>query len=254
MKGIRFVVLLSLIAISACTTAHKNVSVKQVIIPGWRLGYEHLGILNAALDQRDEAREYAVHSVGDPVLTANLIAKTWRFSWKDAEYEIVESDYFTKAEIAGVDPVYYNALNYTVHSGDGSFAMELEKVDSPEGDVQFLVRPENDGVIVDLFHSGQITSKVYKQLPAQYGCSNDKLRSLTDGEEFSYCIFGVDALYVAEFRNKATRENGTLKIMSKQIHGAETEMHLNRELEVIYMSSEGLEFEKCDVDTALAER
>ena len=253
MKVMRLFIFLSLVAISACTVTQKKISVEQDFIPGWKLGYEHLDIVGTALARKDEARQYAVHSVGDPILTANIIVKTWRFPWQGAEYEISESDYFTKAEQKGVAPVYYKVLNYTVYSGDGEFVMELEKTDSTEGDVQFLVRPENDGIAVDI-HSGQVTHRTYNELPAQYGCSNNKLRSLTHGEEFSYCVFGVDFLGIATFRDKATRENGILKIMSKQIRGARTEIHLDQNLEVIYMSSEGLEFQKCDVETALAER
>ena len=50
------------------------------------------------------------------------------------------------------------------------------------------------------------------------------------------------------------RDNDILKILSKEEHGAMTEMHLNQAAEVIYMSTEGLKFERCSVDTALAER
>ena len=254
MKTLRFLVFLSLALISACAVTQKETSVEQDFIPGWKLGYEHLDIVGAALARKDEARQYAIRAFNDPILAANIIVKTWRFSWQGAEYEISESDYFTKAEQEGVPPVYYKALSYTIYSEDGEFAMELEKTESTEGDAQFLVRPENGGVAVDLLYSGQISHKTYDELPAQYGCSNNKLRSLTHDEEFSYCAFGIDFVGIATFKNKATLENGILKIMSKQIRGARTEMHLDQNLEVIYMSTEGLEFQKCDVETALAER
>ena len=254
MKTMRLFIFLSLVAISACAVTQKKISVEQDFIPGWKLGYERLDIVGAALARKDEARQYAVHSVGDPILTANIIVKTWRFPWQGAEYEISESDYFTKAEQKGVAPVYYKGLSYIVYSEDGEFVMELEKTDSTEGDDQFLVRPENDGIVVDLLHSGKITHRTYDELPAQYGCSNNKLRSVAHGEEFSYCTFIADFLGIAAFRNKVTRENGIMKIMNKQIRGPRTEIHLNQNLEIIYMSSEGLEFQKCEVETALAER
>jgi hypothetical protein len=254
MKIVRLFTVLLLIAMSACSTAHKEIVVKQDILPGWELGYEHLGILSVALDHKDEAREYALHSVGDSMLTANIIVKTWQFSWEGSECEVAESDYYTKAEIEGIDPVYYKVLNYAIYSEDGKFIMELEKSESSEGEVQFLIRSEGDGLVVDLFRSGEITRKAYDDLPAKYGCSNSKISSLAHREEFSYCVFGVDAMDLAIVRNKAMRENGILKVISKEVGGARTEMHLNQEFQVIYMSSEGLEFEKCDVNTALVER
>ncbi len=253
-KAPRILIFLLLAAISACAVTQKKTPVEQDFIPGWKLGYEHLDIVGVALAHQDEARQHAVHSVGDPILTANIIVKTWRFPWQGTVYEILESDYFTKVEQEGVAPIYYEALSYTVHSEDGEFVMELEKTDSTEGDVQFLVRPEGHGVAVDLLNSGQLTHKIYDELPAQYGCSNNKLRSLTHGEEFVYCTFGVDSFRIATFRNEAKRENGVLKITNKQIRGARTEIHLDQNLEVIYMSSEGLVFQKCDVEAALAER
>ena len=254
MKAIRFLIFLSLAAISACAVSEKKMSVEQDFIPGWKLGYERLDILGVALAQKDETRQYAMCSVGDPILTANMIVNTWRFPWQGAEYEIVESDNFTEVVQKGVEPVRFRSLNYTVHSMDGEFIMELEKTESTEEDVQFLVRPEGNGIIVDALRSGRITHKLYNDLPAPYGCSNNKLRSLAHDEEFAYTAFGVDSLSIAEFRNKATREDGILKIMGKQVGGAKTEMRLNQDMEVVYMGSEGLVFEKCDVGAALAER
>ena len=58
MKIVRLFAILLLIAMSACSTAHKEIVVKQDIIPGWKLGYEHLGVLSVALDHKDEVREY----------------------------------------------------------------------------------------------------------------------------------------------------------------------------------------------------
>jgi hypothetical protein len=50
------------------------------------------------------------------------------------------------------------------------------------------------------------------------------------------------------------RQDDVLKIITKEERGARTEMHLNQDMEVIYMTSEGLEFRPCSVDDALAER
>ena len=254
MKATRLLILLSLAAISACAVSQKEISVEPDFLPGWELGYEHLDIVGMALAQQDDARQYALHSVGDPILTANIIVKTWQFSWQGAEYEIVESDNFTKVVREGAEPVHYGSLNYTIYSADGTFVMELEKTESTEGDVQFLVRSAGNGVAVKALRSGQPTGKIYDELSAPYGCSKPKLRSLAHGEEFTYYAFGIDSLSIAKIRNKATLENGILKIMSKQIHGARTEMRLNQDMEVIYMGSEGLVFETCDVGTARGER
>jgi len=105
---------------------------------------------------------------------------------------------------------------------------------------------------VNMFDFGEITSRIYDELPAQYGYSNNKLRSLAHGEEFSYCTFDSDTLNIVTFRNKAIWENDMLKILSKQDSGDRTETHLNQAAEVIYMSSGGLKFVKCDIDTAIA--
>lgn len=258
MKSARILILLPLMAIFACASAHKNVPIEQDVIPGWKLGYEHLDILEAALEQEDEAREYALHSVDDPMLTASMIVRSWVFRRDEAEYEIVKSDYLTKAVWKDADPVYYSVLNYAIYSEDGDFIMELEKVDSSEGENQFLARASGDGITVDIFSAGEITNKVYNELPARYGCPDSKLRSLKHDDEFSYCAFGVEFADIVLFNNKVTRENDILKITSRQIQGQvrgpKTEIHLNQEREVIYMTSEGLEFRQCDVDTALAER
>lgn len=267
MRMLKLVAFLPLLAMLACAAGHKNTAVERDIIPGWKLNYEHLGILNAAFDQRDTTRQYALHSVEDPMLTANMIITTWRFAWEDDEYEISESDSFIKAKSTIVETgeiSYYKVLNYTIYSKDDSFVMEVEKVNSFDGEVQFLVRAAGDGIIVDTFESGgiiddisesgEIARKVYDKLPAQYGCSNNQLGSLAHGDEFLYCTFGMDSLRIATFSNKATREDGILKIINKQERGARTEIHLNRDLEVIYMASEGLKFRDCGVDAALAER
>ena len=255
MRTAKFIFTLSLIAISACSTAHKNVSLEQELVPGWKLGYDHLDILSVAIDQKDEPREYALHSIEDPMLTANMIVKSWRFPWKDDKYEVIESDSFIKAQHRAGPMHYYKVLNYTIYSEeDGKFVMELEKIESPDGEVQFLVTPEGGGIAVDIFDLGRITRRTYDELPAQYGYSNSKLKSLAHREEFSYCTFDSDTFGIAMFNNKAMRENDVLKILSKQERGGMTEMRLNQEAEVIYMSSEGLKFEKCGVDTALAER
>jgi len=258
MKSARLLVFLPLIAIFACASAHKNVSVEQDMIPGWKLGYEHLDILDAALELEKDVKEYALHSVEDPMLTASIIVRNWVFLWNGAEYEIVKSDYLTKAVWKDADPVYYSVLNYAIYSEDGGFVMELERVDSSEGKNQFLARASGDGIVVDIFNAGQITTKAYEKLPARYGCPDSKIRSLTHDEEFSYCAFGVEFTGIVLFKNKVTRENDVLKIMSRQyqgqMRGPKTEIHLNQEREIIYMASEGLEFKQCDVDTALAER
>ncbi len=255
MKTAKFLFILSLIVIAACSTTHKKISVEQDIVPGWKLGYEHLDILVAAFEQKDAPRKYALHSVEDTMLTANMIVERWQFSWKDDEYEIVESDSYIKAQHRLGPMHYYKVLTYTIHSNeDGMFAMELETIESPDGEVQFLVRSEGAGIIMDIFDLGQITDRDYDELPAPYGYSNSKLRSLAHGEEFSYCTFDSDKLDIVTFNNKAVREGGILKILSKEERGATTEVHLNQEAEVIYMSTEGLKFEQCDVDTALAER
>lgn len=257
MKSAKLLVLLPLIAIFACASTHKNVSVEQDMIPGWKLGYEHLDILGAALELENNVKEYALRSVDDPMLTASIIVRNWVFPWEEAEYEIVKSNYLTKAVRKDADPIYYSVLNYTIYSEDGEFIMELEKVDSSEGENQFLARASGDGIVVDIFSVGQITSKVYDDLPARYGCPDSKIRSLTHDEEFSYCTFGVEFTDIVLFRNRVARENDVLKIISRQfqgqVRGPKTEIHLNQEREVIYMTSEGLEFEQCDVDTALAE-
>jgi hypothetical protein len=255
MKIVKFLFVLSLIAISACVSAPKKVSVEQALVPGWKLGYENLDVLSTAFDQKDEPGEYAVHSVDDPMLTANIIVKSWQFSWKDDEYEILESDSFIKAQHRAGPMFYYKVLNYTIYSlEDDEFVMELEKVESPDGEVQFLVRPEGDGIIVNIFDLGEITRRTYSELPAQYGYSNSKLKSLAHSEEFSYCAFDSDTLDIVLFENKAMRENDILKILSRQEHSGGTEMRLNQEAEVIYMSSDGLKFVQCDVDIALEER
>jgi hypothetical protein len=54
MKSARLLIFLPLIAIYACATAHKNVPVEQDMIPDWRLGYEHLDILEAALEREND--------------------------------------------------------------------------------------------------------------------------------------------------------------------------------------------------------
>ena len=78
MKIAKSIFTLSLIAVSACSTAHKNVSLEQDLVPGWKLGYDHLDILSAALEQKDKPREYALHSVEDSMLTANMMIKPTR--------------------------------------------------------------------------------------------------------------------------------------------------------------------------------
>ena len=255
MKTAKFFFILSLILIAACSTAHKKISVEQDIIPGWKLKYEHLDILGAAFEQKGEPRGYALHSVEDTMLTANMITRGWQFSWKDDEYEIVESDSFIKAQHRAGPMHYYKVLNYTIHSDrDGKFVMELEMIESPDGEVQFLIRSEGAGITLDISDLGLITHRVYDELPAQYGYSNSKLKSLAHGEEFSYCTFDSDTRNIVVFNNKAVRENDIVKILSEQEHGGMTEMHLNQEAEVIYMSTGGLKFKQCDIDTALAER
>lgn len=257
MKTARFLLVLSLIGVCAYAASNKEISVKQDLIPGWNLGYEHLGILSSALEQKDNPRKYALHSIEDPMLTASMIVGSWQFSWKGDEYEILESDSFVKAQhrviMEGMH--YYKVLNYTIYSEkDDKFVMELEKVESPDGDVQFLVRPDGAGVVVDIFDLGEVVNRTYDELPAQYGYSNNKLKSLAHREEFSYCTFDSETLNIATFHNKAMREGDMLKILSKQKDGGSTETHLNQDAEVLYMISSGLKFQQCDVETALAER
>jgi len=255
MRTVRFLLALSLIAVCACATSNKETSVKQDLIPGWSLGYEHLGIISAALEQKDNPRKYALHSIEDSMLTASMIVESWQFSWKDDKYEILESDSFVKAQHRLGDMHYYKVLNYTIYSeDDDKFVIELEKVESPDGDVQFLVRPDGAGIIVDIFDLGLLTNRTYHELPAQYGYSNNKLKSLAHGEEFSYCTFDSETLNLATFNNKAMREGDLLKILSNQKASDSTETHLNQDAEVIYMNSTGLKFQRCDVATALAER
>lgn len=254
MRYPKFLIPLLIIMMSACAITHKDAPVKRNIIPGWKLGYDYLKILDIALAQKDTPKSYALHSIDDPVLTANMIVDTWGFSWKGDGYEISESDYYIKVESTMGEVTYYKSLNYTIHSQDGKFMMELEKTDSSEGDVQFLVRAVNNGVAADILNSGELVHKTYEQLPAPYGCSNKKLAALKHREEFSYCTFGMDSLDITILRNKAMKENNLLKIMSKAANGAMTQMHLNQNMEVIYMASEGLEFKQCDISTALEER
>jgi hypothetical protein len=248
---IRPLSILLLVAISACSASHREIAVEQDFVPGWKLGYENLDIMIAAFSQRESSREYALHSVEDPMLTANMIVKSWQFSWKDGKYEAIESDSFIKAQHRAGPMHYYKVLNYTIYSlKDDRFVIEMEKIESPDGEFQFLVRPEGAGITIDIFDLGETTRKVYDELTAQYGYSDSKLKSLAHQEEFSYCTFDSDTLEIVTFSNKAAREGDILKIFSND----KTETHLNREMEVIYMSSAGLKFVECDVETALAER
>ena len=256
MKIIKYLLIIPLIAASACTALHKKVPVEQAIIPDWKLGYEHLDILSAAFDQKDGCREYALHSVEDPTLTANMIVRNWQFSWKENKYDMVESDSFIKDQLRAGPINCYKVLNYIIHSEkDDRFIMELEKVKSPDGEVQFLVRKADGGITaIDIFSLGKITHRFYGRLPAQYGCSNNKLRSLAHGEDLSYCKFDSDTIRTVTYSNKTMRENGVLKILSRDKRGITTEIHLNQEGEIIYLNSKGIKFESCKVDTALLER
>ena len=251
MKTARSLYVLLLIAASACTV--KNISMELDIVPDWKLGYEHLGILDTALEQKREPREYALHSVTDPTLTANMVIRRWQFLWKDDGYEIVESDSFIEDHHRTGPMKCYTVLNYIIHTEEGDkFVMELGKVRSPDGEVQFLVRNDGSGLTTDIFNMGQTTRMFSGRLSINYSCPNSTLRSLANGEEFSYCAFDPDALRTLIFRNKAMREGDILKILSSDRH--EVIMHLNQDGEITYLISEGLRFEQCDVDAALAER
>lgn len=242
-----------LLHIVACACMTRNIPIELDVVPDWKLGYKHLGILNAALEQKHVPREYALHSIADSSLTANMVVRNWQFSWKDDEYEIVESDSFIR-DHHRIGPMNcYRELNYTIHSEeDGRFIMELGKVRSPDGEVQFLVRNDGRGITTDIFNMGQVTCVSSGRSDANYGYPNSRLRSLAHGEEFSYYAFDPNTLRTLVFSNKAVREDHILKIYSRDRH--EVIMHVNKDGKIIYLLSEGLKFEQCDVDVALAER
>jgi hypothetical protein len=187
-------------------------------------------------------------------LIANVIIKSWQFSWKDKKYKIEVLDTFMKS--ARQDGEMLNKrLDYNIYSEEDEVVMELEITNWDGRESQFLIRPKGNGVIVDIFDWGQTTHKVYDELPAPYGEPyGNKLKSLTHSEKFSYSTFDTISLDVTKVEAKIISENNVLKLLLKKADGTENEASLNRDLEVIHMKSGDIEFERCNVDVALAER